>query len=111
MGLPQMLARWLVTDKVGAFAERITARSRQAVWRRVAERIATLGTAEARGYVRARAAAVVYEEMDKLIQQEGSRAAQNREKLIATATDSLVELLLKQVQVARPAYARARRAA
>ena len=111
MALPQLLARWFVTDKVPELAERIAARSRQAVGQRVAQRLGTLGPAEARGYIRARAAAIVHQETERLIAQEGSRVAELREKLRAAATEAVVVQLLNQGRQTRRGSAPVRRVA
>jgi hypothetical protein len=55
MGLSQLLASLLGTDRVDELARRIAERSQGAVWQRVAHRIDALAGSEARGYVRARA--------------------------------------------------------
>jgi hypothetical protein len=111
MGLPQLLAHWFVTDKVAEFSERIAARSRQAAWQRVWQRLGTFGQAEARGYIRARVSAIVHEETDRLIEQEGSKAAKQRSRLIGSATDILVKQLVGQSQQARKMYAPTRKVA
>ncbi len=111
MGLSSLFAHWLVTDKVSEFAERIAARSRQAVWQRVWQRVGTLGQAEARGYIRARAAAIIQQETDRLISQEGSRAGEIREKLLFVATDVVVKQLLQQSHQTRKTNAPLRRVA
>jgi hypothetical protein len=105
------MADWLVTDKVAQFAERIAGRSRLATYQRVCERLYSLEAAEARGYVRARAAAIVIEEADKLIAQEGAVASRLRTKLISTALDSLVTAILQQAEQARRARPVTRRLA
>ena len=111
MGLPQLLAHWFVTDKVTELAERIAARSRQAIWQRVWQRVGTLGPAEARGYIRARAAAIVHQETDRLIAQEGPRASELRDKLIAAATETVIAQLLGQSRHTRRTNAPIRRVA
>ena len=111
MGLPQLLAHWFVTDKITELAERIAARSRQAVWQRVWQRVGTLCPAEARGYIRARAAAIVHQETDRLIAQEGSRAGEMREKLLSAAVETLIVQLLDQSQRTRRMNAPSRRVA
>ncbi|WP_254506509.1 hypothetical protein [Anatilimnocola floriformis] len=111
MGLTQWMVDWLVTDKVAHLAERIAGRSRLATYQRVCERLMTLDAHEARGYIRARAAAVVTQEADKLIAQEGSGVQRLRSKLINAAMDSLVTAILQQMEQARRARPAARRLA
>jgi hypothetical protein len=97
MAWPQLLAQWLVSDRLTEMAERVAGRSRLAVWQRVVERIDTLGPAESRGYLRARAASIILAETDRLIEQEGTLVARMRERVIAAATDSLVETIVVQL--------------
>jgi hypothetical protein len=97
MAWPHMLAQWLVSDRLTEMAERVAGRSRLAVWQRVVERIATLGPAESRGYLRARAAGIIVAETDRLIEQEGAAVARMRERIIGAATESLVETIVMQL--------------
>ena len=48
-------------------ARGLAARVRHSVWQRVAARVPGMGVNELRGYIRARAAAVVYGEVDALL--------------------------------------------
>jgi hypothetical protein len=82
-------------------AERVAGRSRLAVWQRVTDKLAALGPTEARGYIRVRAIAVIHVETDRLIEQEGPRVGKIRERIIASATQSLVESIVAQVQQRR----------
>jgi len=95
---PQRITRWLISDRLAEMTERVAGRSRMAVWQRVADRLAELGPIEARGYIRARAIAVVQAEADRLVEQEGPRVGRIRERIIAAATQSLVETIILQVQ-------------
>ena len=99
----QRLAQWLVSDRLADLSERVAGRSRLAVWQRVSARLATLGASESRGYVRARAIAVVQAETDRLIEQDGPRVAALRERIIAAAIGTLVETIVGQVQEQRRA--------
>ncbi len=111
MGLTQWMVDFFVTDKVAHLAERIAGRSRLATYQRVCERLHTLDAHEARGYIRARAAAVVTQEADKLIAQEGAGVQRLRSQLISTAMDSLVTAILQQMEQTRKARPAARRLA
>lgn len=111
MGIAHWMADWLVTDKVAHLSERIAGRSRLATYQRVCDQLYSLEASEARGYVRARAAAIVVDEADKLIAQEGPSAARLRAKLISTAMDSLVTAILQQAEQARRARPTVRRLA
>jgi hypothetical protein len=92
-----MLAQWLVSDRLAEMSERVAGRSRLAVWQRVIARIDTLGPAESRGYLRARAASIIVAETDRLIEQEGVAVARMRERVIGAATESLVETIVLQL--------------
>jgi hypothetical protein len=100
---PQRITQWLVSDRLAAMAERVAGRSRLAVWQRVADKLVVLGLTEARGYIRARAVAVVHAEVDRLIAQEGFRVSRIRARIIESATQSLVETIVAQVQQRRTA--------
>ena len=95
--VPQLIARWLGTDRIADFAERVAGRSRLAVWQRVLERLPTLGPTEARGYLRARAVSVIREETDRLVEQEGPRVAQHRQRIEEAALDALIQMILEQL--------------
>lgn len=98
-----LFARWPLSQQVAAMAERVAGRSRMAAWQRVHERLAKLGPTEARGYVRARSIAVIKEETERLIEQEGSPVARRREKIETLALDMLVEMIVVQVSRRIPA--------
>lgn len=97
----KVIAQWLVFDHLTEMAERVAGRSRLAVWQRVSERLGSLGAMEARGYIRARSAAVIHAETDRLIEQEGAKVARIRERIVAAASASLVETIVVQVQQRR----------
>ncbi len=97
----QRIAHVLVSDRAAEMAERVAGRSRMAVWQRVVDRAGALVLTESRGYIRARAAGVIQVEMDRLIEQEGPKVARQRERIIAAATQSLVETLAAQIQQRR----------
>lgn len=95
--VPQLISRWLGSDRVTDLAERVAGRSRLGVWQRVVDRLPTLGRAEARGYLRARAVAVVREETDRLVEQEGGWVAHHRQAIEETALQGLVQTILAQL--------------
>ena len=92
------ITQWLVSDRLAEMAERVAGRSRLAVWQRVTDKLPALGPTEARGYIRARAIAVIHAETDRLIEQEGPRVGKIRERIVAFATQSLVESIVVQLQ-------------
>lgn len=109
--ISQFIQDWLVTDRVGALAERVACRSRLAVWQRVMHRLDSLGPTEARGYVRARAAAVIAVETDRLIEQEGPKVAKVRERIVTGATETLIRMIVAQLEQRRLAEPQRRQAA
>ena len=101
MARPSFLPNWLMNDRTAEMAERVAGRSRMAVWQRVSEKLNSLGTTECRGYIRARAIPVIQEETDRLIEQEGRQIARHRERIVEWATDSLIRMVVSQVQQRR----------
>ena len=109
-GLPPMIAQLLRFDRVAEMAERIAGRSRLAVWQRVMDRLPSLQPHEARGYLRARAVAIVGDETDRLIEQEGVKVARLRGPIEEAALQLLVQTMTAQRHT-RPAMPAGRRAA
>jgi hypothetical protein len=99
--VPQLISRWLTSDRVTDLAERVAGRGRLAVWQRVMHRLPTLGPTEARGYLRARAVAVIREETDRLIEQEGAWVARHRGPIEDTALEMLIQTILAQLDHSR----------
>jgi hypothetical protein len=96
MGLSQLLASLLGTDRVDEFARRIAERSQGAVWQRVVHRISTLAGSEARGYVRARAGAIVLRETNLIVAEENIRTESLPMKIYQAALERVVELIVEQ---------------
>lgn len=105
MVFAQLLDLWSASDRTGELAERVAGRSRLAVWQRVMHRLPTLGPTEARGYIRTRALPIVEEETLRLIEQEGLKAARQREQIVEQATGTLISAILAQLQQRRTARA------
>jgi hypothetical protein len=105
MVFAQLLDLWSAMDRTSELAERIAGRSRLAVWQRVMHRLPALGPTEARGYIRARALGIVEAETQRLIEQEGPKAARQRERIVAQATDTLISAITEQVSQRRTARA------
>ena len=101
MARPSFVPNWLIIDRTAEMAERVAGRSRMAVWQRVSEKLSSLGPTECRGYIRARAIPVILEETDRLIEQEGRQLARNRGRIVESATDSLIRMVVSQVQQRR----------
>jgi hypothetical protein len=91
-----MLASLLGTDRVDELARRIAERSQVAVWQRVLHRISTLAGSEARGYVRARAGAIVLRETNLIVAEESIRIESLPMKIYQAALERVVELIVEQ---------------
>jgi hypothetical protein len=111
MGLSQLLGSLLGTDRVDELARRIAERSHGSVWQRVAHRIDTMAGSEARGYVRARAGAIVLRETNLIVAEENLRAESLPLKIYQAAIDRLIELVVEQSRQRRLEAAPARKVA
>ena len=111
MSFTSLLFRLFATHKPELLADKIASRSRRAVWDRVSHRIDALTGAEARGYVRARAAAIVEVETDRLIAEEEGSAARHRMRIVRDANESVIRLVLEQARISRRSAQLLRRAA
>ena len=101
MSFTSLLVRLFVMHRPELLADKIASRSRLGVWDRVSHRMHTLTGAEARGYIRARAAAIVEDETDRLIAEEGGKGAQHRQRIMRDAGESVIRLVLEQAQISR----------
>ena len=99
--LPNWITGLFLTDRVEEFSNTIASRSQSAIWNRVAHQVASLGAAEARGYIRARAAAVIHQETNRLITEVGSRFESRRRRLTESATEKVIPWILTQAQLLR----------
>jgi hypothetical protein len=93
----EVLSHLLGSDRIGELAERVAGRSRMGVWQRVVNRLPTLGPTEARGYLRARAIAVVREETLRLVELEGGPFAHRRAEIEETALNLLINMISSQL--------------
>jgi hypothetical protein len=100
VAISDMVAQWFTNDRTADMAERVAGRSRMAVSKRVMHRLPNLGPTEARGYIRARAIAIIREETNRLIEQEGSAVAGHRAKIEEAAIDLLIHQI--SVQLGQP---------
>jgi hypothetical protein len=96
MGLSQLLATLLGTDRVDELARRIADRSSGAVWQRVSHRIHSLAGSEARGYVRARAGAIILRETNLIIAEESIRTEALPMKIYQAALERVIDLIVEQ---------------
>src|SRR5262245_50719535 len=98
----ELLSQVLGSDRITEMAERVAGRSRMGVWQRVMQRLASLGPTEARGYLRARAIAVVREETSRLVEQEGAAMARRRDQIEETAMNILINMISSQLSQRSP---------
>jgi hypothetical protein len=92
----EVLSQILGSDRFAEMAERVAGRSRLGVWQRVMHRLPSLGPTEARGYLRARAIAIVREETSRLVEQEGSVIARRRADIEESALNLLITMISSQ---------------
>jgi len=97
VAVSEMVAQWFGGDRITLLAERVAGRSRLDVWQRVMHRLPTLGPTESRGYLRARAIAVVRQETTRLIEQEGSRLIARRAEIEEIAMQLLINMIAAQL--------------
>jgi hypothetical protein len=109
-GVSNLIAHVFGVDRISDMAERVAGRSRMGVWQRVLERLPTLGPTEGRGYLRARAAAVVREETKRLIEQEGAWLKPHRAEIEDAALTMLVAMISAQLGQPRTQMGRQRAA-
>ena len=96
------LLRYLTGEaKVEEVAEQIAAAIRHPVWDRVQRQIDGMGPAEARGYVRARSAAVVNRAIDRVLYGDPTLPRRSRKLLIEMTTESLIRIVADQVSFAQ----------
>jgi len=99
--LVKIFQDWFGSDRVADMAERVAGRSRLDVWQRVKDRLAQLGAAESRGYLRARAIGIVRDETLRLVAQEGASIARWQDAIEAAALDLLIRSIADQHQQRR----------
>jgi hypothetical protein len=100
------------TERLHALADQLARESVSAVWVRVRKQAAGMGLSEARGYVRARAALVVQLAVQRELAHRGTRTWRpDPGLLLATTTDAVVRLVLKQLLDTQSVPAQVRRAA
>lgn len=91
MRLLQHLTRWISNGQLKEIAALIAERSQREVARRVCERIANMPTAERRGYVRARASAVVLREIENALLEDQRLELADRHSLAELAVELLID--------------------
>jgi hypothetical protein len=79
------------------FAEQLADRCEPEVSRRLAGLSSGMSTAEARGYIRTRAAVVINRQVNLMLRRESSLRQSDRVELIEFTTDLVVEQFLNQM--------------
>lgn len=111
MRLTGLIAQIRPEARVMALAEQIAGDCRHAVWQRVGNRIVGMSQPAARGYTRARAAAVIDHEVDRAAAQRKRSGSTWRRKLVHYTTDAVVRMVMAQAQVVPAVATPTRRAA
>jgi hypothetical protein len=101
-----------IERRVTQLAGEIARRSRQDVWHRVHHRIGPMSLAEARGYIRARAAEIVHDQTQAAMEQPSGVPARYRERLLDEATELVIQFVLADLlKLSQQHFLRHRRAA
>jgi hypothetical protein len=94
MEILNLITRLRGDARIAELAEEIADRSTSLVQERVADRLSLLGVAEARGYIRARSAAVVRPMVDSLIAVHADVKPAWRSQLVERASEEVARRLL-----------------
>jgi len=92
-------------------ANEIAQRCRVDAWSRIERRATGMRLAEARGYMRSRAAEIIHREVDQALACQNVTDGLNREELVNQTTDLLVALLFRELLHVPARYRPLRRAA
>lgn len=111
MGLLDMLAVFRQGDKLAELAELVAERCRGPVLVRVEQLAPAMSAAESLGYIRARAAAVVHNEVGLVDDLRVSSSAARRQQLTSLATDAVVRRVTAELITRAHQATRRRRAA
>lgn len=108
MKLAQFLTAPRIARRVARLTHEVTEQSREAVRARLGDHAMEMSLAEARGYVRARAAAVIHRVADAALADQRPLPAWARDQLVAQATDRVVQQVT--LDLFRPRHALRRQA-
>ncbi len=97
MQLNQLLPLRRPHKDLPAAAARIAAASHEGVWQRVAHRAGSMGLAEARGYIRARSAAVIVLEVDRATAANAYLSRHDAETLQRLAGEVVVSQVIREM--------------
>jgi len=96
---------------VADLSQQVAEGSHNAVWTKVKDRVASMRLAEARGYVRARAASPIADEADRMLSRSDLVDRAVRSQIIEEATDRVVTLVFRDLLNLPPRLRTVRRAA
>ena len=103
------LMKWAFGAKrneyLSAVAQRIAERTIDQVERRLSGLTPEMSAAEARGYIRVRAAAVVHRAVNRVVSQDRRLGTADRERLAQMTTELLTAALLRSAKPRRPSIA------
>ena len=97
MGLFNLITLLRKRERLTRIARRIAERSLDEVARRVVGLSPEMSLAETRGYVRARAAVVIYREVNLLLARERRIHFDDRTRLVRLATEEVVHDIVAQM--------------
>ena len=103
--IDRLTRRRLSAATLQTLADRLAEQGLHAVVRRSLRRAAGMRLSEARGYIRARAAQVIHECVDRELQQLSEAHARHRSEIIERATEAVVSLTIREL-VSHPAEQR-----
>jgi len=89
----------------------IATRKRNTAWDRIAKRVVSMPVAEARGYIRARVASLVSDEVDRVLRLNQQLTLVQRPQLVRLATVAMVDQAMTDVHVKTRTAADVQRAA
>jgi hypothetical protein len=95
------LRSWLLGPDLSLLAEQIAIRCRTAVWQRIEHRMHGLSLAEARGYVRVKAAQVIRQQVDRIMESDEAVRPAVRPQLEELAMEAVLRQAILDVLHAR----------
>ena len=97
MDLFGFVERYARHKRARQLVDLVAGRSHSAVWDRVERQVVTMQLAEARGYIRARAAEVIHDHVDAEHRRRPLSPLLRKDQLISHATDRVVSLIFRDL--------------
>ena len=98
-----LLRKWLIGPDLDAVAEEIAAQRRSAVWQRIGHRAVGMPLAEARGYVRIKAASLVKQAVAERVRRDSTIRKDSADYLLQLAMDAILRQAVLDLVHARTA--------